>query len=132
MAELTVATHQREEWVNVTGAVQDAVAASGVREGLCVVTVPHTTAGLALQENADLDVVSDCLMALDRMVPAGLPFHHSEGNSTAHVKSVLTGVSATLPVQDGRLVLGTWQAIYFCEYDGPRRRRLRIDLVSRI
>jgi len=130
MIELTAPTTQREQWLDVTDLIQEAVAKSGLREGACVVGVPHTTAGVTIQENADPDVVSDCLMALDRMVPASLPFRHGEGNSTAHVKSVLTGTSVTLPVREGRLVLGTWQAVYLCEYDGPRRRRLLLNLLA--
>lgn len=130
MAQLKVSTNQREEWVDVTRRVQEAVADAGVADGLCVAFVSHTTAGVTIQENADPDVVSDCLMALDRMVPASLPFRHAEGNSTAHVKTSLVGSSVTVPVREGRLALGTWQAIYFCEFDGPRDRRLSVDVLA--
>jgi len=130
MAELSVSTASREQWIDITSMIQDAVGKSGIGGGACVVYVPHTTAGVTIQENADPDVVKDCQMALARMVPDDLPFRHSEGNSTAHVKSVLTGSSVTVPVRDGRLALGTWQAIYFCEYDGPRRRRVIVDLIG--
>jgi secondary thiamine-phosphate synthase enzyme len=132
MTELSVSTAEREQWIDITAMIQDAVAKSGVGSGLCVVYVPHTTAGVTIQENADPDVVRDCLMALKRMVPDDLPFRHSEGNSTAHVKTVITGSSATIPVRDGRLSLGTWQAIYFCEYDGPRHRRVSVDVTGAI
>ncbi|MCX7044873.1 MAG: secondary thiamine-phosphate synthase enzyme YjbQ [Candidatus Sumerlaeota bacterium] len=128
MEELAIATSQREEWIDVTPQIEPLVRKSGLRQGACLLWVPHTTAGITIQENADPDVVRDCLMALDRMVPASLPFRHSEGNSTAHVKSVLTGVSVAIPILDGRLALGTWQCVYFCEYDGPRRRRLLVSL----
>lgn len=128
MAELNVETHAREQWVDVSAEIARVVAENGMTDGVCVVSVPHTTAAVTIQENADPDVVRDCLMALDRMVPADQPFRHGEGNSTAHVKTVLTGSSVTVPVRNGRLAFGTWQCVYFCEYDGPRRRRLIVDL----
>jgi secondary thiamine-phosphate synthase enzyme len=97
-----------------------------VVEGLCHLFVPHTTAGLAINENADPDVKRDLLMALDKLVPDDPEFRHAEGNSAAHLKSVLSGSGATLMVSDGRLQLGTWGGIYFCEFDGPRRRHLLV------
>jgi secondary thiamine-phosphate synthase enzyme len=130
MPELSVETHEREQWINITALTQEAVSLGGLSEGYCLVFVPHTTAGVTIQENADPDVIRDCLMALDHMVPAGLPYRHGEGNSTAHVKSVLTGSSVMVPVREGRLAFGTWQAIFFCEFDGPRRRRCWVDLVG--
>lgn len=129
MYEEKVTTRQREQLIDVTAAVQAAVQRSGVQNGACQVYSPHTTAGVTIQENADPDVVRDLLMALDQMVPASLPFRHSEGNSTAHIKTVLTGSSVTAPVRDGRLVLGTWQGLYFCEFDGPRTRRMLIQIL---
>ena len=101
-----------------------------MNEGICLISCPHTTAGLTIQENADPDVVTDALMALDLMVPANLPFRHAEGNSTAHVKSVLTGASVNIPISRQQLVLGTWQSVYFCEYDGPRNRRVNVTIIE--
>ena len=110
--------------IDLTDRVAAAVGASGVRDGLVTVFVPHTTAGVTINENADPDVVHDMLAALDRAVPWRQEFYqHSEGNSAAHVKSSLVGCSAQVLVRDGKLVLGTWQAVYFCEFDGPRSRR---------
>ncbi len=113
---------------DITRQVAEAVKESGVRSGLAVVFVPHTTAGVTICENADPDVKRDVLFALERAVPdAG--FYHSEGNSDAHVKALLTGSSASVIVEDGALCLGTWQGIFFCEYDGPRRRRIFIKIM---
>jgi len=121
---LDVATQSQQEIVDVTGEVAAAVAASGLVDGLCHLFVPHTTAGLAINENADPDVKRDLLYALAELVPADPAFRHAEGNSPAHIKSVLCGSGATLFVTDGRLELGAWGGVYFCEFDGPRRRRL--------
>ena len=129
MFEEKVATRHREQLIDVTEAAQSAVNRSGVQNGACLVCVPHTTAGITIQENADPDVTRDLLMALDQMVPANLPYRHSEGNSTAHIKTVLTGSSVTVPIRDGRLVLGTWQCLYFCEFDGPRARRMLLQVL---
>jgi secondary thiamine-phosphate synthase enzyme len=126
MTRLDVATRSRQEIVDVTREVARAVAASGVVEGLCHLFVPHTTAGLAVNENADPDVKLDILMALDKLVPDDPDFRHAEGNSAAHLKSVLSGAGATLLVSEGRLELGSWGGVYFCEFDGPRRRRLLV------
>jgi secondary thiamine-phosphate synthase enzyme len=100
-----------------------------MRNGALVAYVPHTTAGITINENADPSVRRDILMALDRLVPSSLPFTHAEGNGDAHAKAALVGSSVTIPVQDGRLQLGTWQGIYFAEFDGPRRRRLLVQLL---
>ena len=124
MTTLELATRDRQEIVDVTARVAAAVAASGLAEGLCHLFVPHTTAGLAINENADPDVKRDILHALAELVPADPAFRHAEGNSPAHIKSVLCGSGATLFVTGGRLELGAWGGVYFCEFDGPRRRRL--------
>ncbi len=129
MFEEKVATGQREQFIDVTRQVQKAVQQSGVQQGACLVVIPHTTAGVTIQENADPDVTRDLLMALEHIVPAKLPYRHSEGNSTAHIKTALTGSSVTVPIQDGQLALGTWQCIYFCEFDGPRARRMLIQIL---
>ena len=118
-----------EGFIDITGQVRKIVAAGNVQNGLCQIFVPHTTAGVTINENADPDVVTDMLAALGKMVP-DLPYRHSEGNSPAHVKSSLVGCSITVPISEGRLCLGTWQGIYFCEFDGPRTRKVWVNLVG--
>ena len=118
-----------EGFIDLTGQVRKIVAAGNVQNGLCQIFVPHTTAGVTINENADPDVVTDMLAALGKMVP-DLHYRHSEGNSPAHVKSSLVGCSITVPISEGRLCLGTWQGIYFCEFDGPRTRKVWVQLVG--
>ena len=118
-----------EGFIDITGQVRKIVAAGAVQNGLCQIFVPHTTAGVTINENADPDVVTDMLAALKQMVP-DLPYRHSEGNSPAHIKSSLVGCSITVPISEGRLCLGTWQGIYFCEFDGPRTRKVWVNLVG--
>jgi len=121
---IDVRTTARDEMVDITARVAEAIAASGVRDGVATVYVPHTTAGVTINENADPSVVADLLAALDRAVPWRQAFYrHGEGNSAAHVKSSMVGCSAQVLIRDGRPVLGTWQGIYFCEFDGPRSRK---------
>lgn len=125
MKELIVHTGRRDELVDITDEVQRVVSESGVKDGVCTVFVPHTTAGITINENADPDVVADVLSALDKAVPWVSPqYRHTEGNSAAHVKATLVGSSVQILVRNGRLQFGTWQAIYFCEFDGPRTRRV--------
>jgi secondary thiamine-phosphate synthase enzyme len=119
-----------EGFVDITGQVAAIVRAGGVAEGLCHVYIPHTTAGVTINENADPDVVADMLAGLDKLVPR-LPYRHAEGNSPAHIKASLRGAAATVPITGGGLVLGTWQAIYLCEFDGPRRRTVCVTLAGR-
>ncbi len=128
MIEIAVNTDARQEIIDLTAEVAEAVAANGLVEGLCHLFVPHTTAGLTVNENADPDVKRDLLMALGKLVPDDPDFRHAEGNSAAHMKSLLTGAGATLFVSGGRLALGSWGGVYFCEFDGPRRRRLFLRL----
>ena len=128
MQQLSLST-PAEGFIDITGQVRRVVAAGAVQNGLCQIFVPHTTAGLTINENADPDVVTDMLAALDKMVP-DLPYRHGEGNSPAHVKSSLVGCSITVPIADGRLCLGTWQGIYFCEFDGPRSRKVWVQLIG--
>ena len=118
-----------EGFIDITGQVRKIVASGNVQNGLCQIFVPHTTAGVTINENADPDVVTDVLAALGKMVP-DLHYRHSEGNSPAHVKSSLVGCSITVPISEGRLCLGTWQGIYFCEFDGPRTRKVWVQLVG--
>jgi len=130
MKTFDVPTHSREEIQDITTLIREAISNSDVKEGVCCICVPHTTAGLTINENADPDVKSDILMTLKDIVSNSLPFRHGEGNSPAHVKSSLMGSSLTLPIQNGQPVLGTWQGICFCEFDGPRNRRLHIQIIN--
>lgn len=127
---LTVRTGGRTEFLDVTGRVQEAVTESGIQEGCCHLFVPHTTAAITINENADPSVKADILMVLNRIISDQEPYRHLEGNSPAHIKASLMGPQLTLMVSRGRLVLGTWQGLYFCEFDGPRSRRLHLKVVS--
>jgi secondary thiamine-phosphate synthase enzyme len=124
MATLTVKTTKRVEMVDITREVLEAVKESGVRDGLCVVYTPHTTAAVTINENADPDVQRDILAFLSGLVPYPGNYRHSEGNADAHIKSSLIGASHTIIIENGKPLLGTWQAVFFCEFDGPRTRRV--------
>jgi secondary thiamine-phosphate synthase enzyme len=124
MKTLEIRTGARDELVDITPQVREAVRASGVEDGICLVFVPHTTAAVAVNECADPDVKSDILMALKKAVPDSLAYRHGEGNSPAHVKSTLVGPSLSLLVEGGTLALGTWQGVFLCEFDGPRTRKV--------
>jgi len=128
MITVNVMTNRRKEMLDITGVVRKAVAESGIKDGLCVAFVPHTTAGITINENADPDVVRDLIAQLEKMVPARRDFHHTEGNSDAHIQASLMGSSIAVIVEKGKLALGTWQGIYFCEFDGPRTRKLLIEV----
>jgi secondary thiamine-phosphate synthase enzyme len=130
MQTLRVKTDRRTQLVDVTAQVQQAVSACGVGSGLCYLYVPHTTAAIAINECADPDVARDVEGAMDRLIPTTGPYRHSEGNSDSHVKAVLVGTSQIVLVEGGKLVLGRWQGIFFCEFDGPRDRRLQVKIVS--
>jgi secondary thiamine-phosphate synthase enzyme len=133
LPSLAVSTRAAHELVEITAEVRAALARSGVAEGLVVVYVPHTTAGVTVQENADPDVRADLLLALENAVPprpARGVFRHAEGNSDAHVKASLVGSSATVLVEGGELVLGTWQGIFLCEFDGPRKRTVHLRVIE--
>jgi secondary thiamine-phosphate synthase enzyme len=127
---LEVPTGSKTEFVDLTPRVQQAVADSGVTEGLCHIFVPHTTAGVTINENADPSVQADILMVLNKIISDREPYRHLEGNSPAHIKASLVGPQLTVLVSRGRLVLGTWQGIFFCEFDGPRRRRVIVKVTS--
>jgi secondary thiamine-phosphate synthase enzyme len=128
IVELEVRTHAHRELQDITQLVQQVVKEKGVEEGVCHLFVPHTTAGLTLNENWDPDVQRDLLRALEAMVPA-VRFRHGEGNSPAHLMSTLVGASEMLLVRGGRLALGSWQGVYLAEFDGPRRRRILVKVV---
>ncbi len=122
-------TYKKSTFVNITAQVREAVKKSGVQDGAAVVYCPHTTAGITINENADPDVTADILGALDAMVPK-IAFMHIEGNSPAHIKTLLTGNAVNVPVEGGNLALGRWQGIYFCEYDGPRDRKFTVQVLK--
>jgi secondary thiamine-phosphate synthase enzyme len=126
---LRVKTTRRTELQDITREIQRAVREAGVASGLCHLYVPHTTAGITINENDDPDVARDIEAAMDRLAPKDGPYKHYEGNADAHIKSTLTGVSQTVPIEGGELQLGRWQAIFFCEYDGPRQREVRVRIV---
>jgi len=130
LSDFSVRTGGHTDWINISGEVQKIVAASRVREGICVVFVPHTTAAVTVNENADPDVTHDVTLALNHISPDRREFRHGEGNSAAHTKTSLVGPSLTLIVTDGRLLLGTWQGIWFNEYDGPRTRKVCVRVMG--
>jgi secondary thiamine-phosphate synthase enzyme len=119
----------REDLHKVTTLVEDAVRESGLADGFCLVYCPHTTAGITINENADPDVVHDLLIGLRAAFPDRPDFRHSEGNSSAHLRATAVGSSATVPISGGKLLLGTWQEIYFCEFDGPRTRKFIVSVM---
>ena len=130
MKEISLQTNSRVEMIDVTSAVQKAVNEEKIETGLCLVYTPHTTAAVTINENADPDVPHDILEALERAVPLRANYLHAEGNSAAHVKSSLVGASELVIIEKNRLVLGTWQSIFFCEFDGPRSRKVLISIIA--
>ena len=130
MTVVTVQTSARCEMIDITGRVAALVRTSGIRQGFCTVFVPHTTAAVTINENADPDVPRDILATLDRIVPLSGGYRHAEGNSAAHIKASLFGASQTVMIEDGTLVLGTWQSLFLCEFDGPRTRKVLVRLTG--
>ncbi len=130
MEEFTVRTSARQCFVDITGQVAAAVSKSGIDDGVCVIFVPHTTAAVTINENADPSVTADLDKIMAKLVPRDAGYRHGEGNSDSHAKSTLVGASETVLVEGSRLVLGTWQGIYFCEFDGPRTRRCIVKVLE--
>ena len=130
MTSFTIETAALFEMIDITGRVAALVRESGIKQGLCHAFVPHTTAAVTINENADPDVPRDILTALDRIVPLSEGYGHAEGNSAAHIKASLFGSSQTLLIDDGALVLGTWQSLFLCEFDGPRTRKVLVKLTG--
>ncbi|HVV99944.1 MAG TPA: secondary thiamine-phosphate synthase enzyme YjbQ [Planctomycetaceae bacterium] len=129
MHTFEVATEKREEFVDITRQVQELVTAAGTRSGIVTVYVPHTTAAVTINENADPDVVHDVLLTLRRLIPKDADgYRHAEGNSDAHVKAAMMGASCQVLIEANELVLGTWQGIWFCEFDGPRKRKVHVQI----
>ena len=125
---ISVNSRLRTELIDITGQVRDAVRKAGIEEGICHLFVPHTTAGITINEGADTSVKRDILTCLNKLVPFDGDYKHAEGNSAAHIKTTLVGTSALCLVENGQLALGTWQSIFFCEFDGPRDRRVHIGI----
>jgi secondary thiamine-phosphate synthase enzyme len=130
LSDFSVQTRSQNEWRNITAEVRRIIAASGVREGICVVFVPHTTAAVTINENADPDVPRDMLTAMNAISPDRAEFRHTEGNSAAHAKTSLVGPSITVIVSAGQPLLGTWQGIWFTEFDGPRTRKVYVRVLG--
>jgi len=126
---ISVNTKSKTEFVEITGAVEDVIRSQGVDEGICMLFVPHTTAAITINESADPSVKTDILMVLNKMVPWKEAYRHLEGNSPAHIKASIIGASELIAVEGGRLKLGTWQGVFFCEFDGPRTRKVHIRLL---
>lgn len=129
METLSIKTNKRNQIIDITRDIEKVVEKSGVRNGVCTVYCPHTTAGITINENADPDVKSDLLNALEKIVP-NIRFRHSEGNSDSHLKAALVGMNQSIIISNNQLVLGTWQGIYFCEFDGPRSRKIYIQIIK--
>ena len=130
MKTLYVTTRKQVEMVDITGDVRVAILEQGVTDGLAVIFTPHTTAAITINENADPDVSHDIVMEISKIVPMQDGYRHLEGNSAAHIKSSLFGASETLIISDSKIILGTWQGIYLCEFDGPRQRRVHVQVVG--
>lgn len=130
MKEISIKTNARFAMMDITSAVQKIIREQQIESGVCLVYTPHTTAAITINENADPDVPHDILAALDRAVPLSADYRHAEGNSAAHVKSSLVGASELVIIENGRLVLGTWQSIFFCEFDGPRTRKVFVKFLQ--
>ncbi|MDM8553098.1 secondary thiamine-phosphate synthase enzyme YjbQ [Desulfobacterales bacterium HSG2] len=127
---ITVKSEAQTELIDMTSKIQEAVLSAGISSGLCMVYVPHTTAAVTINESADPSVRSDIMMVLNKIIPWKADYRHLEGNSPAHIKSTLVGASELIAVENGKLVLGTWQGIFFCEFDGPRTRKVQLSVVS--
>ncbi len=125
-----VRTSAQTEFIDITRSVREAVKKAGVEDGICIVFIPHTTAAVTINENADPSVVQDIVMAFNKIVPFKDSYRHTEGNSPAHIKASLVGCSQSVFVESGELVLGTWQGIFFCEFDGPRNRKVNVKVIS--
>jgi len=130
MKEIKAQTNSKSEMIDITSLVQAHVNKEKISRGICVVFVPHTTAGVTINENADPDVPRDILASLERLVPFNANYRHAEGNSAAHVKASLVGSSQLVLIENGRLLLGTWQSIFFCEFDGPRTRKILVSVIA--
>ncbi len=128
--ELALRTSERTHWVDITSDIQRIVSRSSFKNGIVVISSLHTTAGLTINENADPDVGRDFFWKFNQLVPRESSYHHSEGNSDSHIKASIVGFSVQIPVQNNKCILGTWQSVYFCEFDGPRSRRVSVTMIG--
>ena len=128
--KIDIITRTRTEFVDVTSQIQEIIRQNEVKEGICYLYVPHTTAAVTINESADRNVVEDIIFMLNKVIPFESKYLHSEGNSAAHIKASIVGPSETIPIENGRLMLGTWQGIFFCEFDGPRRRQMLVKVME--
>jgi len=126
--EIAIKTTKHDEFLDITPRINRIVKDSGIKEGICIAFCPHTTAAITINENADPDVIKDILTSLDKKIPWEDEYRHSEGNSAAHIKSSLVGCSESMIIEEGKLLLGTWQSVFFCEFDGPRTRKVIVKL----
>ena len=130
LQSLKVKTNSRSELIDITKHIQSVISSSEAKKGICQVYIPHTTAGVTINENADPDVKLDIIRTLEQTIPWQNNYSHLEGNSAAHIKASIMGFSVTIPIESGKLMLGTWQCIYFCEFDGPRSRNVIVNLIG--
>lgn len=129
-SEISIQSHQRSHWIDITFEVQKIVDSSGIKNGICTVNSLHTTGAITINENADPDVEADFFKKLSELIPREPYFRHCEGNSDSHLKTSLVGLSIQIPITHGTLIRGTWQSIYFCEFDGPRNRKVAITIIG--
>lgn len=130
LKELNIKTGARTEFKDISSQIQKVIRESGIEKGICYIYVPHTTAGIIINEGADPSVQRDIQKTLEKLIPFKGDYSHAEGNSPAHIKSVLTGTSQSIIIDGGKLLLGTWQSVFFCEFDGPRSRRVIVKVIS--
>jgi secondary thiamine-phosphate synthase enzyme len=127
---ISLRTNKRSQWVDITPAIEAVVEASTIQNGICVAASLHTTGGITINENADPDVERDFFYKLDALIPQDSAYHHAEGNSDSHLKTSLVGLSVQISVSNGKIIRGTWQSIYFCEFDGPRHRNVSVTIIG--
>ena len=130
MDEISVKTSSHTQFMDITSKVREILKKTGIKDGMCTVFTPHTTAGITINENADPDVLCDIIKEMEKVVPLNDGYTHVEGNSAAHIKSSLFGCSETVIIRDGSLMLGTWQSVFFCEFDGPRSRKVWVKIIG--
>ena len=131
MDEISVKTSSHTQFIDITSKVSEVLQKTGIKDGICTVFTPHTTAGITINENADPDVPRDIIKEMEKVVPLNDGYAHIEGNSAAHIKSSLFGCSETVIVRNGTLMLGTWQSVFFCEFDGPRNRKVWVEIIGK-
>jgi secondary thiamine-phosphate synthase enzyme len=131
MDEISVKTSSHSQFIDITSKVSEVLQKTGIKDGMCTVFTPHTTAGITINENADPDVPRDIIKEMEKIVPLDAGYTHVEGNSAAHIKSSLFGCSETVIIKNGSLMLGTWQSVFFCEFDGPRNRKVWVEIIGK-